>query len=66
MFKWLQDGVYLGPGLLKKTYWNVFGGQFCIIEKTFGHETICSKYCSFKKNDFSSSYLENAMEKAMG
>ena len=66
MFKRLQDGVCLGPGLLKKTYWNLFGGQFFIIEKTFGHEMVYSKYCSFKKNDFLSSYLENAMENAMG
>ena len=51
--KRLEDGVNLGPGLLlKNNILKCFGGQFCIIEKTFSHETVCSKHCSLKENDF--------------
>ena len=51
--KRLEDGVKLGPGLLlKNNILKCFGGQFCIIEKTFSHETVCSKHCSLKENDF--------------
>ena len=58
MSKRLEDGVNLGPGLLKKQHWNVFGGQLCIIGKTFGHEAVCSKHCSLKKR-VSGSYLKS-------
>ena len=48
--KRLEDDVKLFPGLLlKNKILKCFGSQFCIIEKTFSHETVSSKHCFLKK-----------------
>ena len=58
VFKRLEDGVYLGSGLLKNILkyfrWSIL----------YGNETVCSRNYSFKKL-FLSSYLENAMKSTM-
>ena len=46
LFKRLENGVYLGPGLLKNNILKYFRWP-----NLYGNETICSKHYSFK-NDF--------------
>ena len=48
--KRLEDGVNLGPGLLKKQHIEMFSvGNFVLSKKKISHETVCSKHCSVKK-----------------
>ena len=46
MFKRLEDGVYLGPGLLKNNIVKYFWWPIL-----YGNETVCSKHYSIEKTD---------------
>ena len=64
MFKQLEDGVYLGPELLKKHILKWFRRSVLYNQKIFYNEMVYSEHYSFEKW-FSSSYLENAMKSAV-
>ena len=66
MSKRLEDGVNLGPGLLKKQHIEMFSvDSFVLSRKKISHERVCSKHCSVKKW-FTGSCSENLMKNAMG